>query len=88
MIYFYDFEQFELGCLFSTEICRGDIENIKNERVNERRVWGLATKSSLYSEQLYLELVKTIVNHGKAENLDFYVNHDMFMIETIFGRYF
>lgn len=50
MIYFYDFEQFELGCLFSTEICRGDIENIKNERVNGRRVWGLATKSSLYSE--------------------------------------
>lgn len=53
MIYFYDFEQFELGCLFSTEICRGDIENIKNERVSEWAT-GLGT---CYKKQFVLRVV-------------------------------
>lgn len=53
MIYFYDFEQFELGCLFSTEICRGDIENIKNERVNVE----FAHLGTCYKKQFVLRVV-------------------------------
>jgi len=70
---------FELKCLFSTEICRGYIEKISKKRESERDgVEQLLQKAVCTQSSCDLELVKTIVNHGEAKELDF------IMFKTIF----